>query len=622
MFEILRRDGLGRLASWSLGNVSVKTPAVMFVTSERFNPFPEAEIFLTDHKIESEKPYIMDTGSKFGTLDEDLPGSDPEFVIPADLGLPLSCNELYDDVKEAEPESKVVVIHDYRDEKLEKKIDLKANLFVLGNAVELIRNPREFIQAVMKVREVIGYNKPLYAPAIGLPNQLAFLVYCGIDIVDSVQLILSARNGYMVDENGRHHIDTVANIEMFCYCPACKCARSGQVEINGFDHVLTHNSFASLTELGKIRLAITQGTLRELVDSRASTEPWLTAGLNLLDQKFSTLHDIYLPVMRRSKLIATSSKTIERVEVRRFRERVKDRYKKPMSSKVLLLLPCSARKPYSSSKSHKLFRQVILDSKNPNIVNEVILTSPLGVVPRDLELFYPAQQYDIPVTGVWDRIEREMIETDLKHFIENNQYDEIIVHLGGELFEIVDGLFKELKIKFHNTCNGNHPTSRPALQSLGSKFNEISDKFEKVAKKTRLQESLLNFARFQFGDLGNKFFEQGEILIKGKYPYLKLFRDQNQLGMLIPDRGMISLTLEGAKILAENKKFRVEIDDFVPKGSVMAVGVLDADPEIRIEDEVVVIHKNEVRGVGKAAMSVPEMIASSRGVAVKVRHHI
>jgi archaeosine synthase len=622
VFEILRRDGLGRVASWSLGNFNVKTPTIIFVTSERFKPFPEADIFLTDHRIDSKKPYFMNKGSKFGSWDDGQSDSATEYVIPADLGFPLSCNELYDDVKEMDQESEVFVIHDYSSEGLKNKINLKADLFVLGNAIELIRNPREFIQAVMKVREVIGYNKPLYAPAIGLPNQWAFLVYCGIDIVDSVQLIVNARDGYLVDVNGKLHKNNVTETDTFCYCPACTTARSVEGDMFVFDHILTHNYYTSLAEIGRIRSVIAQGTLRELVDIRASTEPWLTAGLNLVDRDVYSAHEIYLPIMRKAKLIATSSKTIGRPEVRRFRERVKERFRKPDSSRVLLLLPCSARKPYSSSKSHNLFRQVILNSKNPNIVNEVILTSPLGVVPRDLELFYPAQQYDIPVTGVWDRIEREMIETDLKHFIEKNQYDEIIVHLGGELGEIVDGLFKKLKIKFHNICNGNHPTSRPALQSLGSKFNEISDTFEKVAKKTRLQESLLNLARFQFGDLGDKLFEHGEVLIKGKYPYLKLFRDQNQLGMLIPDRGMISLTLEGAKILAENKKFRVEIDDFVPKGSVMAVGVMDADPEIRIEDEVVVIHKTEVRGVGKAAMSVPEMVESSRGVAVKVRHHI
>jgi archaeosine synthase len=269
-----------------------------------------------------------------------------------------------------------------------------------------------------------------------------------------------------------------------------------------------------------------------------------------------------------------------------------------------------------------LFRQVITDSKNPNVINEVILTSPLGVVPRDLELFYPAQQYDIPVTGVWDRNEREMIELDLKQFIEKNRYDEIVVHVGGELRDIVENIFNSFKIKFHDTCNDNHPTSKEALDELGIKLNEITEKYEKVSIKKRVKESLLNLARFQFSEIGDEFFKDSEVQVKGKYPHLKVFRDQIQLGMLTPDRGMISLTLDGAAILAENKRFWVEIDDFVPKGSVMAVGVLDADPDIRIEDEVVVLHKTEIRGVGKAAMSVPEMVASSRGVAVKVRHHV
>jgi archaeosine synthase len=622
MFEITGRDGLGRAARWILGNFKVDTPAVLFVTSERFKPFSEAAIFLTDHRIEVEKPYILDKGSKFCSRFEDQAGSDAVYIIPPDLGFPLSCSEMYDNIGDTAQESEVFVIHEYNVNGLEKKINSKADLFVLGNAVELIRTPREFVEAVMNVRKVIGYNKPLYAPAIGLPNQLSFLVYCGIDIFDSVQLIVNARDGYMVDNNGKLHKDNVSEGDAICFCPACTAARSGLGGRFGFKHILTHNYYSTLTEIGVIRSAINLGTLRELVETRVTTEPWLTAGLNVMDREHYTSHEIYLPLMRTANLIATSSRAIDRPEVRRFRERVSTRYKTPESSKVLLLLPCSARKPYSSSKSHKLFRQAIMSSKNPNVVNEVILTSPLGIVPRELELFYPAQQYDIPVTGVWDRIEREMISTDLKHFIENNRYDEIVVHLDGELFEIVKQLFEPLKIEFYDTCQGNHPTSKTAVENLSSTLDELTDRFEKVSKKKRLHESFYNLARFQFGDLSNNFFEQDEVVVKGKYPHLKLFRENTQLGMLTPDRGMISLTLDGALVFVDNKKYWVEIDDFVPKGSVMAVGVLDADRDIRIEDEVVVLHKNEVRGVGKAAMSVPEMIASSRGVAVKVRHHI
>jgi archaeosine synthase len=90
--------------------------------------------------------------------------------------------------------------------------------------------------------------------------------------------------------------------------------------------------------------------------------------------------------------------------------------------------------------------------------------------------------------------------------------------------------------------------------------------------------------------------------------------------MLVGDRGMISLTLEGGKILANKRKYFVEIDDFKLKGDVFAVGVIDADHDIRIGDDVVITHKNILKGVGVAMMNPDEMIESKKGVAVKVRH--
>jgi archaeosine synthase len=64
---------------------------------------------------------------------------------------------------------------------------------------------------------------------------------------------------------------------------------------------------------------------------------------------------------------------------------------------------------------------------------------------------------------------------------------------------------------------------------------------------------------------------------------------------------------------------RVEIDDFVPHGSVLAPGVVDADESIRVGDEVV-IEGPSAFAVGRAQMSGPEMVASSRGIASQVRH--
>ena len=59
---------------------------------------------------------------------------------------------------------------------------------------------------------------------------------------------------------------------------------------------------------------------------------------------------------------------------------------------VMVLLPCSARKPYRLSKSHSQFLRAIASTG----CHEVMMTSPLGLVPRDLEDVWPASNYDVP----------------------------------------------------------------------------------------------------------------------------------------------------------------------------------------------------------------------------------
>ena len=93
--------------------------------------------------------------------------------------------------------------------------------------------------------------------------------------------------------------------------------------------------------------------------------------------------------------------------------------------------------------------------------------------------------------------------------------------------------------------------------------------------------------------------------------------------MITKERGLISLTLAGAKKLFDSKKYWVEIyDDFELKGSVLAPGVKNADSNIRIGEEVIVIKNKKFIAVGVAQMNGEEMKESNYGVAVKVRHRV
>ncbi len=56
----------------------------------------------------------------------------------------------------------------------------------------------------------------------------------------------------------------------------------------------------------------------------------------------------------------------------------------------------------------------------------------------------------------------------------------------------------------------------------------------------------------------------------------------------------------------------------MPRGSILAPGVVNADPQIRVNDEVVFCG-DKAFGVGRAKMSGWEMVQSRKGVAVQVR---
>ena len=91
---------------------------------------------------------------------------------------------------------------------------------------------------------------------------------------------------------------------------------------------------------------------------------------------------------------------------------------------VLILLPCSARKPYRMSNSHRKF----LDAIGNSAFHEVMVTSPLGLVPRDLEETWPASHYDIPVTGDWSLNEIERTKQMLLSLINRHNYHTVINH--------------------------------------------------------------------------------------------------------------------------------------------------------------------------------------------------
>ena len=138
-------------------------------------------------------------------------------------------------------------------------------------------------------------------------------------------------------------------------------------------------------------------------------------------------------------------------------------------------------------------------------------------------------------------------------------------------------------------------------------------------------------ADYQFGKgVGAKLFpDDVEILFSrrtGRIRYVYL--NSKRLATLRPTDGLFSLSIKGAKQIAENAgsaKCFVTVQNGVSEfiadgGDVFAVHVVKTDQEIRAKDEVIVVDEGgKVLAVGRAVLSGEEMKVFKIGVAVKVR---
>jgi archaeosine synthase len=595
-FSVKKRGGPARVGEISINNKRVITPNILFVDTARFKAPNIADILIANNKRKRDKPTLQIS---------------KQFVYPKDLPKNLHLSA----IKQFKKENKNYYVIPGSKDTIDSTIkDNLALIFVVTNAYQLLQQPKNFTDFNVELREKIGYEKLIYLPSIGEPANFALLSYLGVDFFDSVSAILAARNGTLLFSNRKYNKNDLQ--ELPCNCPTCNKFEKKPSDM-GFQNILNHNYFVMLSEIKHVRNAINRGDLRGLVETRVKADPNLTAILRNLDTNHYNYLEKRTPMTSKSKLLATTKESLIRPEIKRFQKRVKDRYRKPNSAKILLLLPCSAKKPYSFSKSHKLFREKLNSSGNPFIVHELIVTSPMGLVPRELELVHPASSYDIPVTGIWDEDEKKMIRKLLTEYLKNNQYDKIIAHLPKDLMEFIQDILE----KPEKTCI-NNSTSKESLDRLSTVLKKNVKDYEKVKPQERSREDIMGLASYQFGKkIAEKLLKN--CIIKGKYPYQKIIHNNIQLGMITKERGLISLTINGAERIAKSKRYWVEIyDDFTLKGSVFTPGVKNADEEIRVGDEVIVTKNNKLCAVGVAQMNGDEINKSSHGEAVKVRHRI
>ncbi len=299
------------------------------------------------------------------------------------------------------------------------------------------------------------------------------------------------------------------------------------------------------------------------------------------------------------KVLCTTESSLYRPEAVRWRERMS--HLDPLGD-VVVVLPCSMGKPYSQSRSHRIFQNATKGFQ------EAILTSPFGVCPREMEKTYPIQSYDVPTTGKWSQEEIDLTGVCLKDYVKDK---EVVAHVSGGYLEVCEKYLPQAKF----TCINGRTTSQESMQNL----KKILKEYDKPKGKAREINGLQSIARYQFNN------KKADVLIppgyhlKGRFNR-RLFYENQQVATLHFDTGLFSLNLKGGQLLSEVDLKWVEIDFKLETNTLFAPGVVDSSSDILPRDEVVIIRKGDVVGVGKAVMAGDEMKNAEKGVAVRIRH--
>jgi len=581
-FEVHERDGAARIGEVRLTD-PVTTPA------------------LAD-------PFLVDAGSLWAADHEEPAGDPAALTVLPHRSFPAGTRT---EVREA-----FRVDHPEVDAPTAAVVDsaspepVGADAYLLSDTAGFIGHGEAFRDAICAAKAALPADTALYLAGVATPANVATLVAAGVDLVDATLARTKGTQGKYLTESGEHFLEDLT--ELPCACPACATPRDAFTRADCAEH----NVNALKAALRRVRERIRAGRLRDYLEGQARHEAWLTATLREFDDQWTYL-ETRTPVFRNAELTAASAETLDRVAIKRFADRVTTRYRNRFTDQPLVLVPCSATKPYSDSQSHRQFHDAIQWRGHT-----VSMTSPIGVVPQELETTYPAQHYDAVVTGDWAEDEIGFVAEVLRRYMARTDYDRVIAHVPTDGYrEICERVEADpaVDIPFEYTC-GDHPTTDASLAALDAALAGEPA----YSKREREHNTVRALADYLIGDgAGDALFT--DLSTTGRYPKLQAWTnegdDREQLATMVPQYGTLSFTLAGARRWVESDAptRRVEIDGFVPHGSVLAPGVVDATDSIRVGDEVV-IEGPKAFAVGRAEMAGTEMVESTRGVAATVRH--
>jgi 7-cyano-7-deazaguanine tRNA-ribosyltransferase len=238
------------------------------------------------------------------------------------------------------------IFTDLRERAGREVTDLGFSFCPIGAVVPLMENYRyrDLVSVVMAAKRTLSPSACTHLFGAGHPSMFALATAMGCDLFDSAAYALYAKDGRYLTVHGSYRIGELADLP--CACAVCRSHTADELRTAPDRERLLalHNLHVTLAEIARIRQAIADGTLWELVDERCRGHPQLLAGYRALLDHAPDLetHDR----VSKRRFFYRGDESCRRTEVLRYQQQLA---RLPVGKKVLVAFDGGVRDAFDTT---------------------------------------------------------------------------------------------------------------------------------------------------------------------------------------------------------------------------------------------------------------------------------
>lgn len=335
-------------------------------------------------------------------------------------------------------------------------------------------NFKKVAETIIVTKKFIIPSRPLHAFSIGHPIFFSLAVALGADLFDSSSYALFAQNDRYITVNGTLRLESITS-EFPCSCPIClKFSPEDIKNKEKFEKeelLAKHNLYICLEEMKRVRQAIKDGKLWELVQTRSQAHPRLMDAYNHVLDNYNTFIERFEPISKHSAAFFTNSNSLNRPEVARYLKNLEKYYKVPKNVKYLILLPDQRNISHLDKKFQSIIDNINKITKKNRLLFQICLISPIfGIIPEELQEIYPLSQFEYSKT--FNKEYKIRSQRIIEKYINQNKkiYERIILYKPKEL--IIE--------EFNKSLSENNTINRIATETKIIIVNDENQFYEEI----------------------------------------------------------------------------------------------------------------------------------------------